>query len=128
LQDEKGFTPILSATPEFYREFLNGLHSGYFEQFEGRVGGRDQFLILPEYAPMEDIICIATKYGLQDPEGNIEFLTKVARMPGRVRKLFQTLQTAKEEAVEDGAPFTIEHVKETLPETTVDRILAEAKV
>lgn len=128
LQEETGFTPIFSATPEFYGEFLRGARSGYFEQFEGRVGGRDQFLILPKYTPMEDILVIAASYGLQDAEAHIEYLTKVAKLPGRVRRLFQALQTAKEESVDVGSPLTIDLVKESLPESKVDEILSEAVV
>jgi len=119
IQDETGMTIILSATPEFYNEFVSGIAKGFFEQFEGRVGGRNQFLVLPQYTPMEDMLAIANKYGLQDAESHIEYLTKIARMPGRVRILFQTLQTAKEDATESGQALTIEHVREVMPESAI---------
>lgn len=117
LQDETGFVPIFTATPAFYQEFLQGISKGYFEQFEGRVGGRSQFLVLPAYAPREDIEVISDKFGLEPSKENVDYLERIARLPGRIRILFQTLQDAKQEADDSGVELSLDHVKELMPES-----------
>ena len=122
--DETGVTVILSITPEFYSRFLSGMAAGYFEQFEGRIGGRDEILVLPAFTPQEDVIQIAESFKLPDAAAHADYLEKLARLPGRVRKLFWTLQTAKREADFDKQPLTIAHVKAVMPEARLKELLA----
>lgn len=117
LQDETGCTIIFTATPQFYNLFINGISKGFFEQFEGRMGGRDEFLILSEYASEEDILKIAEAYELTDAAIHMEYLEGVSRLPGRIRILFFALQKAKATAVRAGQPLTIDMVKQIVPES-----------
>jgi hypothetical protein len=112
LQDEQRCTVILSITPEFNSKLQDRLLMGYFEQFEGRAGGRRNFLVLPEYPPEEDVRDIAKAFGLREVERHLEYLTRIGQEPGRVRRLFEDLQDAKRLAESQKKPFTIGHVKE----------------
>jgi len=112
LQDEKQCTIILSITPEFHDKLLTEMLKGYFEQFEGRAGGRRNFLVLPKFPPAEDVIEIAKAFGLREAEKHTGYLEAIAREPGRVRRLFQDLQEAKILAEQESKPLTIGHVKE----------------
>ena len=112
LQDEKQCTIILSITPEFHDKLLNQMLIGYFEQFEGRAGGRRNFLVLPKYPPSEDVLVIAKAFGVKDADKHLDYLTAIAQEPGRVRRLFEDLQEAKINAEREKQPLTIGHVKE----------------
>lgn len=112
LQDEKRCTVILSITPEFNVRLRDKMLQGYFEQFEGRAGGRRNFLILPDYPPEDDVLMIAKAFGLRDAEKHIDYLVRIAKDAGRVRLLFQDLQDGKQIAEQEKRPFTIGHVKE----------------
>ena len=112
LQDEKQCTVILSITPEFHDKLLNQMLIGYFEQFEGRAGGRRNFLVLPKYPASEDVLAIAKAFGVQNAEKHVEYLTAIAQEAGRVRRLFEDLQEAKINAEREKRPLTIGHVKE----------------
>lgn len=111
LQDETGCTIILSMTPTGERLLFEQFLKGYFEQFEGRAGGRRNFLRLPSYPPEEDVLKIATAFALRDAEKHLEYLVKIARERGRIRALFESLQSAKVKAEREKRPLTIGHVK-----------------
>lgn len=111
LQDETGCTIILSLTPTGERLLFEQFLKGYFEQFEGRTGGRRKFLRLPAYPPEEDILKIAMAFGLRDAERHLECLSKIAHEPGRIRTLFEDLQSAKIKAEREKKQLTIGHVK-----------------
>jgi hypothetical protein len=112
LQDERNCTIIFSITPEFNGRLQDKLVQGYFEQFEGRAGGRRNFLVLPDYPPEEDVLVIAKAFGLQDATKHIDYLTAIAHAPGRIRILFEDLQTAKVQAESEKKALTIGHIKE----------------
>lgn len=111
LQDEKGCTIIWKITLEFFERFTGKLAQGYFEQFEGRAGGRRNFLILPEYAPEDDVLTFAQAFKLKDAEKHIDYLVKMSREPGRIRILLGDLQEAKMNAEAENRQLTIGHVK-----------------
>lgn len=112
LQDETGCTVILSITPTFERKLVSGMMQGYFEQFEGRAGGRRNFLRLPEYSPDEDVLEIAKAMGLQHARQHLKELVRISHSPGRIRYFFEVLQDAKLTAEADGQKLTIDHVRE----------------
>jgi DNA transposition AAA+ family ATPase len=111
LQDESQCTIILSMTPTGERLFVEQFIKGYFEQFEGRAGGRRNFLRLPAYPPEEDVLKIATAFGLRDADRHLEELVKISKERGRIRALFEALQSAKLLAERKKAPLAIGHVK-----------------
>lgn len=110
LGDERECTVILSITPEFHRKIEGQMMQGYFEQFEGRAGGRRNFLKLPEYPPAEDVLEFAKAFRLRDAEEHVDELVKIAKEPGRVRNLLECLQTGK--MIADGKVMTMGHVRE----------------
>lgn len=112
LQEVTGCTIILSITSDFERVLLEGLIRGYFEQFEGRSGGRRKWLRLPEFAPEEDVLAIAQAFGLQDARKHAKELVAISREPGRIRRLFEDLQEGKLLANAAKAKLTMEHVRE----------------
>jgi DNA transposition AAA+ family ATPase len=114
MQDETGCTVILSATQDFKHKFTAGQSQGYFEQFEGRCGGASEFLELPERTPIEDILQIAQAFRLRDAEKHAAYLERVSARRGRVRVLFNCLQTARQAAGDKD--LTIKHVKAALGE------------
>jgi DNA transposition AAA+ family ATPase len=111
LNDERGCAVVLSITPEFHKKLVNEMLQGYFEQFEGRAGGRRNFLELPEFPPEEDVLAIAEAFKLKEAEKHLAYLSKIAREPGRVRRLFGDLQDAKVVAESEEKPLTISHVR-----------------
>lgn len=110
LQDEKNPTIVLTFTPEFESTFSQGALAGYFEQFEGRAGGRENFLRLPDYATDEDVLAIAETFGLKDHEDHLAYLRAISRERGRIRRLFEDLQKAKMFHAQ-GKTLTIDHVR-----------------
>jgi len=120
LQDETGCAIIWSITPENEEQMFNA-NSIYLEQFEGRAGGRDGFLRLPNFPPKKDLVLIATTLGLQKADENADILTEIGRARGRIRRFFEIMQDAKDEADADGAPFTIDYVQNAIAE----RVLPE---
>jgi DNA transposition AAA+ family ATPase len=112
LQDERNCTIIFSVTPEFSQKLQDRMMQGYFEQFEGRAGGRRNFLVLPDYPTEEDVIEIAKAFKLKDAEKHAAYLAKIGKEPGRVRRLFDDLQEAKVRAESEKKALTIGHVKE----------------
>lgn len=111
LQDETHCTIILSMTPTGERLFVEQFIKGYFEQFEGRAGGRRNFLRLPAYPPEEDVLKIATAFGLRDADRHLEDLVKISKERGRIRALFEALQSAKVAAERKKTALTMAHVK-----------------
>jgi hypothetical protein len=111
LQDDTNCTIIFICVPEFEATLAGGMEKGYFEQFEGRVGGKSEFLVLPEFAPPEDVLAIAEAFGLKDAEDYLDELLKIAHQRGRIRILFNALQKAKRVAEASKAALTIVHVR-----------------
>ncbi|MHB8520704.1 MAG: AAA family ATPase [Limisphaerales bacterium] len=111
LQDDTGCTIILLAVPEFEMSLRAGMDKGYFEQFEGRCGGADEFLVLPEWPTREDVLAIAEAFKLQDAEQHADELEKLGHARGRIRILFNALQKAKRLAESTKRPLTIKHVR-----------------
>jgi len=114
LNDETGVKIFLSITEEFERTLMNNMLLGYFEQFEGRSGGRKSWLRLPAQVPEEDVLAIAQKMGLLKAEKHLQALVGISQMEGRVRTLFEVLQTAKYNAEADQQKFTFEYVLEEI--------------
>lgn len=110
LQDETGCTMVLSITPLFERLLVAGMIEGWFEQIEGRSGGRRAWLRLPEYPPAEDVLAIAKAFGLTDAKASQKQLVAISREPGRIRRLFEDLQEGKLLAGKE--PFTFAHIRE----------------
>jgi hypothetical protein len=111
LQDDTDCTIILSYTPDFVRKLNEGLSRGYFEQFVGRMGGLKKSLVLPEFAPRDDILAIAEAYQFADAKKHIKYLESISREPGRIRALFDDLQDAKSLAESDKQPLSVEHLR-----------------
>lgn len=112
LQDDTGCTVIISITPVFLRTLTEGFSRGFFEQFEGRAGGRRNFCKLPEYAPEEDVLAIARAFNLRDAEKHLEYLVKISREAGRIRILFEALQEGARAAAAAKRPFVIADIRE----------------
>jgi hypothetical protein len=113
LQDKTGCAIIfMVAAIEQAWLIKDGVEKGYFEQFEGRAGGRDSFLVLDDYTPKADLRQIAHAYEMPDAdeEPTLAYLDKLARKPGRCRILFDALQKAKRKS--GGRPVTMELIKE----------------
>jgi hypothetical protein len=97
LQDDTDCAIIFSITPDSATFLTDGFDRRYFEQFEGRAGGRENFLRLDDYTPAEDLRAIALAFGFT-AAGYTEakpLLTKLSRSPGRIRILFHVLQAAR---------------------------------
>jgi DNA transposition AAA+ family ATPase len=117
LQDETGCAVVWSITPENEEQMFNA-QSIYLEQFEGRAGGRGNFLRLSNYPPKADVILIARTLGLKEVEKNSDVLMDLAKQRGRIRWFFEIMQEAKDEAAIDGNPFTIDYVEWAIQEAT----------
>jgi len=118
LQDDTNCTIILECVPQFEQTLSRGMDKGYFEQFEGRVGGASEFLILPEFAPSDDVLMIAEAFKVQDAEKNLEELQTIANRRGRIRILFNALQKAKRDC--GNRPLTMAAIHKTLKEKEGD--------
>lgn len=116
LQDDTNCTIILVCVPEFELTLSRGIDKGYFEQFEGRVGGQSEFLVIEPNVPSEDVLAIAEAFKLQDAEKHLGELETIARRRGRVRILFNALQKAARSAGEH--KLTMKHVRAALKEKT----------
>ena len=117
LQDETGCAVVWSITPENEEQMFNP-HSVYFEQFEGRAGGRGNFLRLSNYPPKADVVLIAKTLGLKDAEKHADALLDIAKQRGRIRFFFEIMQEAKDEAALDQEQFTMEYVEWAMQEAT----------
>jgi DNA transposition AAA+ family ATPase len=116
LQDTTGCTVILSATVDFKLKFLAGATQGYFEQFEGRCGGKREFLELPMFTPRADIQQIAEAFHLVNADKHLKYLEEIARERGRIRILFNALQNAAQLASAEKTKLTINHVRAAMGE------------
>lgn len=110
LQDTTGCTIILSITPVFERRLVTGMIEGWFEQIEGRSGGRTRWLRLPEHSPDEDVLKISEAFGLQEARKHLRDLVAISREAGRIRRLFEDLQEGK--LLSGRGPFTMQHIRE----------------
>ena len=117
LQDETGCAVVWSITPENEDQMFNA-QSIYLEQFEGRAGGRGNFLRLSNYPPKADVVLIAKTLGLKDAERHADELLQIAKSRGRIRFYFEILQEAKDEAAMDEKEFTFEYVEWAVSEAT----------
>lgn len=111
LQDDTGCTIILMFAAIESSFLTRGIEEGYFEQFEGRAGGVDQFLVLDDYAPREDVAAFAEAYGLRTKEA-CDYLEALSRKRGRIRIMCDALQRAKMLANARGEKLHIDHVRE----------------
>ncbi len=111
LQEDTGCTVIMTLTPTFEKTLTGGLQRGFFEQFEGRAGGRRTFLRLPAYPPEDDVLAIAKAFGLQQAGQHADYLVKIAKEEGRIRRLFEDLQDAKIAAESEKEKLTIGHIR-----------------
>lgn len=118
LQDETGCAVIWSITPENEDQMFNA-QSIYLEQFEGRAGGRGNFLRLSNYPPKMDVVLIARTLGLKDAEQYADDLFFIGKQRGRIRFFFEIMQEAKDEALMDEKPFTFEYVQWALDEAAL---------
>ncbi|MGZ0657066.1 AAA family ATPase [Coraliomargarita sp. W4R72] len=111
LQDDTGCTVIFTCTTDFLTTFSEEVESkGYFEQFEGRCGGSDEFLVLDDYPPATDVKQIAKAFGFQDIDSELKQLSSLAHRRGRVRVLFKKLQDGARLANSLGEPLNINHL------------------
>ena len=115
LQEETGCAVIESITPED-EETMFDPKSIYLEQFEGRAGGRDGFLRLPNFSPKKDLVLFALALGLKDAGKHEDELAKIGSERGRIRRYLEVLQEAKDYADDDKKPFTITHVRMAIEE------------
>lgn len=112
LQDETNCVVILSITPTFERELVQGMLSSYWEQFVGRSGGTRKWLRLPANPPEEDVLMIAEAFGFRDAKKHLKQLVAITREQGRIRILFDDLQDAKRLASIRKEALTIDHLVE----------------
>jgi len=112
LQEDSRCTLIFTLTPSFEKTMLLEQHRGFFEQFDGRAGGRKNFLRLDEYPTAGDVLPIARAFKLEAADKHVKELVALARQPGRIRTFFEVLQNAKIAAGED--KFTLHHIREEL--------------
>jgi DNA transposition AAA+ family ATPase len=118
LQDETGCAVVWSITPENEDQMFNS-QSIYLEQFEGRAGGKDGFLRLPNFPPVADLVQIAETLGLKSAEKHKDLLKLIGHERGRIRRFFEIIQDAKDAADADKSPLTAEYIETALEERTV---------
>jgi len=95
VQEDTGCTVILSFTSDFTDVLVAGRARGYFEQFIGRMGGAENLLRFPDYAPAADLRVIARSFGLEAGKGAMDYLHAWSREAGRIRIVFHRLQLAQ---------------------------------
>lgn len=114
IQEETNCTVILSVTAEFHQKLSDRLLSGYFEQFEGRCGGKKGFLRLPDYPTEEDVEAFAQAFAIEDYREDLDLLVAIAQQPGRVRYLFEVFQQAKRKAEHRKRKLTMDLIRDIL--------------
>jgi len=110
LQDERGGTIIHSITPE-QEESIFPKESVFMEQFEGRAGGKEGFLRLPDQNPKQDFVTIASDLGMRDAKRHEDLLKKIGTLRGRIRTFYEILQEAKSAADADKSRLTAEYIE-----------------
>ncbi len=126
LQDDTNCTIILMCVPEFELTLRTGQEAGYFEQFEGRCGGKDEFLVMPKFTPRGDLLRIASAFKLQNAEKHMPLLEKLSRERGRIRVLFNVLQKAKRRAEHEGSTvLRVAHLRAVLETTSLATLVKE---
>jgi hypothetical protein len=115
LSEETGCAVIWSITPENESQMFNS-ESIYMEQFEGRFGGRDGLLRLPNFVPRKDLLLIAETLGFKDAQKHADLLVKISEERGRIRRFFEIMQDAKDAADADREPFTVDYLQAALAE------------
>ena len=95
-----------------FSDFLTkGLEEGYFEQFEGRCGGRESFLEIDDYATEGDLLAFAQGTGMAGTEEEIAYLRDLSRRPGRDRVVLDSLQKAMRLLNGEKRPLTVTDIK-----------------
>jgi DNA transposition AAA+ family ATPase len=115
VQDETGCAIIWSITPESEDDMFDA-KSIYFEQFEGRAGGRESFLRLANYPPVADLVQIAEAVGFKDAADHKDLLKTIGHARGRIRRFFEILQEARDAADADKAKLTVDYVEAAVEE------------
>lgn len=115
LQDETGCAVIWSITPD-KEDMMFDRNSIYLEQFEGRFGGRDGLLRLPNNNPKADLVMIAEGLGMKNAAKHADLLQRVEKERGRIRRYFEILQDAKDEADADNEVLSAEYIESALEE------------
>jgi hypothetical protein len=115
LQDERGGTVIFSITPQD-EDAIFPKDSIFMEQFEGRCGGREGFLRLPNQNPKEDFVTIAESLGMKSAAKHVDRLREIGTMRGRIRTFFEVLQEAKAAADADKDGLSIDYIEAAMEE------------
>lgn len=131
LQDETGCTIIWSITPDKEEQMFNQRDISqmiYNEQFEGRFGGLDGALWLPNYSPKKDVIMFAEELSFQfDPDKHGERLHEISKERGRIRRYLEILQEAQDLAKQDGARPSMKHIELVMTRIAEDAARRSAK-
>ena len=127
LQEDTDCAIMLSFTADFFGTITAKMDAGYFEQFEGRAGGRSEFLILDEYPTKEDVIAIANGFNFLHADKHSDYLEKIVRRPGRIRVLITALQDARQAANEDNTELTFDFFRQNISPALRDAIEAKPK-
>lgn len=122
VQDETKCALIWSLTPENEEQMFDS-KSVYLEQFEGRTGGRDGILRLPNNNPRADLIMIAEGLGMKDAKNHGPLLASLDGQRGRIRRFFEIMQDAKDLADAEGEKLDADYIQDALDE----RVPAETK-
>lgn len=115
MQEDTNCTIILSWTPVDKR-FGEALGTDYFEQFIGRIGGERELLRLEDYLCDEDLelICESFKLPAEDVAKCVPRLHKLVREKGRIRNVFNALQSGARIANAQKKEFRAHHLFEYL--------------
>lgn len=126
IQEEQRFSLVLEIMrEEFALELLKKELGGSFEQLIGRIGGAENILMLPEFAPIVDLRAISTAFKLPDSTRTMDdFLVPWSRQPGRIRIVFKRLERAlrwvKADARERVLLSDLEEVNQYVPPAQID--------
>lgn len=111
LQDDTGCTIFLTFASIHSDFLISGLEQGYFEQFEGRCGGRENFLEIEDYSTDGDLTAFAAGAGMVGSDEEINYLRELSRKPGRDRVLLDSIQKAMRALNGVKRPLTIHDLK-----------------
>lgn len=123
-QDETGCAIIWSITPENEEQMFSARdesHIIYNEQFEGRCGGVDGFLRLPNFSPKRDILLITEELGFTfDEARHGDRLLEISKERGRIRRYFEILQEAKDLADLEKVRPGMKHIESVMTRIAED--------